>query len=301
MKKIAEMFLSELSIVDHAFINIWGNVEGGSFNPTFFVSGEIDPIENVVVDFSTIKKDIKAIIDSKEIGFDHKLWFIEGYSQGEYLIEDDQISITTPTTSLLLPTNAVKIIKHDSVTPTTHSTESIGAVFAQLVQEELRKQYGASISVECRNTITVHSPLGDHASFAYFSYVHGLKDSTSWGCQNVAHGHLSFVQIQPVTPDTKILARTIAEDIDETIFINKENILHQDDDTITIGYTTGRGYFETTYTFAAYRSIIILETETTIEHLVDFISNVYMQALNEVNATALYVSEGLSKGAVVRS
>ena len=74
------MFLSDVTVLDHAYIDDSGFIVGGSFHPCFNVSGEIDGTEQVVVDFSAIKKQIKALIDSKETGYDHKLWIIEGFS-----------------------------------------------------------------------------------------------------------------------------------------------------------------------------------------------------------------------------
>jgi hypothetical protein len=54
----------------------------------FALSLQIPSTEKVVVDFSTVKKSIKEIIDHKETGFDHKLWVIEGWSKCEVIISD---------------------------------------------------------------------------------------------------------------------------------------------------------------------------------------------------------------------
>ena len=67
------MFFSQPTVIDHAYIDQEGRVVGGSFNPDFLVTGEIDPKEKVVIDFGTGKKQIKALIDHKEFGYDHKL------------------------------------------------------------------------------------------------------------------------------------------------------------------------------------------------------------------------------------
>src|SRR5574343_1490291 len=109
----SSIFLSDLTVVDHAYINSQGQVIGGSFNPGFIVSGEVDPVEKVVVDFSTIKKDVKYSID-KHIddyhhnGFDHKIWFIEGYSGGEYRQFEDKIEFKTPAFKARVPLDAVR-------------------------------------------------------------------------------------------------------------------------------------------------------------------------------------------------
>lgn len=302
MAKVAEMFLSELSVVDHAYINEFGNVVGGSYNPTFFVAGDIDPVENVVVDFSTIKKDIKKIIDCHNTGFDHKLWLIEGYSACDMTINTtlNTVLIETPTTQLMMPQDAVKVVyQHSSEFTRGHNDDYIGEAFAAQVQEVLREQYGPSIRVICFNNTNIHSPVGSPNSAALFTYVHGLKDSTSYGCQNVSHGHLSFIQSIPSTLVTSNLISAIAADLDGVIFINKANVISDDGHIITISYETPRGYFEASYEKESYK-IIVLETETTIEHLVDYIAMRYQRDLTNVGVEVLFVSEGLSKGAVKR-
>lgn len=296
----ATMFLSQLTILDHAYIDDCGVVVGGSFNPDFIVGGDVDPVEQVVVDFSTVKKDLKGIIDDKEIGFDHKLWFIEGYSQGHYEefvneLEQPRIRITTQSVYLDVPRNAVTIFEAND-----YSVEAVGKVLGKFVEGELKKKY-PTVRVSCLNNIVAHTPTLDHTSVkpdvALFTYSHGLKDSTSWGCNNIAHGHLSYVQIAPSNPDTMHLQETIANDLDGVVFVNKANVVAEDDKQITLSYTTGRGLF-----FARYQKdsnfIKVLETETTIEHLVEWVRNRYETRLYDSGAKFLFVSEGLSKGAL---
>lgn len=297
----SSLFLSELSIVDHAYINNEGMVVGGSFNPSFLVTGEIDPVEQVVVDFSTIKKDIKAAIDHKEIGFDHKLWFIDGYSAGEIVISNNIVNITTPYTTLVLPLNAVKYVQNNQVRD--YNTLTVGLAFAELVQEELTNKYpNINITVECINTENAHfsiSPAQFPAEF--FTYSHGLKDSTSWGCQNIAHGHLSFLQLETATSATEssqALCATIAQDISSALFVNPTNIKTDDDTTLVLEYETPRGLFHAAYAKSVY-NIHILETETTVEHLVAWVASTYKVQLAANGVKRVWMSEGLSKGSFI--
>lgn len=297
----SSLFLSELSIVDHAYINNEGIVVGGSFNPSFLVTGEMDPIEQVVVDFSTIKKDIKAAIDHKDIGFDHKLWFIDGYSAGTIAISDKAVVITTQYTTLNLPLNAVKYVQNDQVRD--YNTPTIGIAFAELVQDELAKKYPAiDITVECINTENAHfsiSPAYYPAEF--FTYSHGLKDSTSWGCQNIAHGHLSFLQLETELSSSEAsreLCTSIAQDISSALFVNPTNIKTNDDVTLVLEYETPRGLFQAAYAKSVY-NIHILETETTVEHLVAWVASTYKDQLSAAGVTRVWMSEGLSKGSFI--
>lgn len=285
------MFLSNLTIVDHAYIDDRGNVVGGSFNPSFLVTGNVDPVEQVVVDFSAVKKQIKGIIDDKEIGFDHKLWFIQGYSTGTLMQAGKQYVISTPTTELRVPTNAVVVVP-DGI----YSIDAIGRHMEVLVERELSKLHPRiNISVKCLNSVDAHFPTNARSA-ALFRYAHGLKDSTSWGCKNIAHGHLSYIQLLPVTDVTVALVEQIARDLDDTIFIYRDNVVGETDEAISLAYTTERGSFEARYNKNTYK-LVVLETETTVEHLVDYVAGAWADVFTEAGVSHLLVSEGLSKGA----
>lgn len=288
------MFLSNISIVDHAYIDQRGNVVGGSFNPSFFVSGEIDPVEQVVVDFSAVKKQIKQIIDHNETGFDHKLWFIHGYSAGAVTLMGNRVHIDTPTTTLTVPKNAVTLISGGE-----YSINDIGAHIGEYVEHELRKLHpGVNISVECVNSVDCHFPTSTSIA-SLFRYAHGLKQSTSWGCKNIAHGHLSYIQLFPASNEVGKLARHIAADLDDTIFVFAENITEDTDSYLTVSYTTEeRGDFAARYNKEAYK-LVVLETETTVEHLVEYVTAAFADELDALGVTAVLVSEGLSKGACI--
>jgi hypothetical protein len=162
--------------------------------------------------------------------------------------------------------------------------------------------------VECRNSTNQHLPFsgkspGESLAKSTFTYVHGLKDSTSWGCQNISHGHLSYLILQSgntynVGSNISQLAADICDDIDKAVFINTENIVRDDSDSITIEYTTPRGVFKATYSKSAYNTIV-LETETTVEHLVEYVCAKYERELQEAAVQIVYLSEGLSKGACI--
>jgi len=294
----SKLFLSEISVVDHGFINYKGQVIGGSFNPSFVITGSIDETEKVVVDFSTIKKDIKGLIDrhiwdAYNNGFDHKLWFIEGYSQGTCIKVDDNYHIVTDACKLILPTDAVKIIAPiDGIAP-EYSTTYIQKAFEVYLTTELMKLYPLiGVEVECYNNINTHR-VNTTQIYFMFTYSHGLKDSTSYGCQNIAHGHLSFIQSAdsnaPLHHINKM--KKVASDLGGAVFINRENIVFQDDSVIEIQYTTKRGQFFASYK-TAENKLIVLDTETTIEYLAEYVKDTY-------NVTGFYISEGLSKGCVI--
>jgi hypothetical protein len=287
----ASIFLSDLTVVDHAYIDNKGRVVGGSYNPGFIVTGEVSDDESVVVDFSTVKKDLKThmdkhIFDIDYNGFDHKLWIIQGYSNCKFhddTINDEcRVEIITPAFIGIFPSDAIRYIKNPL--DAKFSDAFMGSQFAIHLTDCLAKLYpDVKIQVECTNTTNVHL-MDPFMPIEMFRYSHGLKDSTSWGCQNLAHGHFSYIQYFDNEECKKI-----AQDLHNAVFINAENIIHEDNDEITIEYTTSqRGYFRGTYNKLLHK-IIVLSTETTIEYIGNFIKDTY-------NISNFYVSEGLSKG-----
>lgn len=281
----AIMNLNNLTVVDHAIIDNEGYLVGGSFNPSFLVEGNIDPVEKVVVDFSTIKKQMKATMDDKQLGFDHKLWIIQHYSKildirdesGQILsipqlhqITDwaQRILIKTSHGEYIIPRDAIKVVLTELNT-SEYNIANVGLWF-----DDYYKQQFPQLKITTINNVETHA-LRPVEYFQYFSYAHGLKDSTSWGCQNIAHGHLSYIILNGKrgisdANQIEILTDTIATDLDRTYFINKENVVSVSNDnyitTIHLEYTSNRGLFSAKVHDKQKQKCVILDSETTIEY-----------------------------------
>lgn len=276
----SSMFLGDTTNVDHAYIDNEGYVVGGSYRPKFTVTGVVDPVENVVVDFSAVKKSLKSAIDDPEEGFDHKLWWIDGISVGNITFTTDTVSIVTPKVKISGPKNIVRVV----ATPTSFNDYCLAA---------LQKKYPA-VDIELDTTLTTNFDLMPHMNSTpyMFRYVHGLKESTSWGCQNIGHGHLSYIAAE--TTDilsTDLLLAKIAVDLDRVIFAWTNNMGAEN----RIEYYCERGSMS--MEFVGDVKLVKLATETTVEFLVDYIVDCYRQQLTEAGVKTLFVSEGLSKGA----
>lgn len=281
----ASIFLNEISVIDHAYMDKDQIIHGGSFLVSFIVTGKVDKTEKVVVDFSTIKKDIKTIIDHhshdlNENGLDHKLWLLkDSYNSLNYR-EMKIIQLKFNSGEVSLPTDAIKFMEEVD----EYTIPKLEKYIADFVLEKLSPHYcGAKLSIECKLSEKPVLYSAEEVPYRMFRYVHGLKDSTSYGCQNIAHGHLSYIQTNDLDKIT---------DLNDIIFINSKNVLENNETFIEIGYTTSRGNFKAKYNKSNYH-IIILDTETTIEYLVKYIKDIYKIK------TDLYVSEGLTKGAVI--
>lgn len=277
------IFFRYFTNLDCAYIDDNGLVCGHSQLLSCYMSGEPTVEESVVLDFSKGKKQLKAIIDDVDTGLDHKLLIFEDSSN--YNIEeiDGRYKIITPALEMELPKDAVRIIPNFGYITT-------------LVNEEMKKLY-PEFNLECRVDSTTKGYTNGFAK--YFSYSHGLKNSTSYGCKNLGHGHLSFVEVIAPINETFIDCPDIAEDIadylDKAVFINNENIISQDKNSLTIQYETcERGFMKATY--KKPHKIIILKTETTIEYIIEHVKQKFSRKLK---GKILRISEGLQKGAEI--
>lgn len=289
----AKLFLANLTVVDHAYIDERGCIIGGSYNPSFVVRGNVTTDENVVVDFGTVKKRIKKAIDDRETGLDHKLHI---YSDSSAEVRGNKI--ITPYLEIEGDENFFVIIDGDY-----KHLGSAGRAMSALCERELSY---IGCKVECINSRTSHfyRPINKKTVVTrpvFFRYVHGLRHSTSSACQNIAHGHLSFVQLMgTVDNDFEELAKTIAHSLNGAIFAWENNVSKNEQGDTIIGYTSlDRGSWKMVIREDIPQPVVILPTETTIEHLVFQIASKMKDRLVDAGVKSILVSEGLSKGSIL--
>lgn len=293
MQKTSSLFLRNLTQIDYAIICPDRLVPiGGSLQLNMIVSGKVDSTEQVVVDFSTIKKDIKQIVDAQHDGFDHKLWI--PIDSSDIKIEEDggEIQIITSDFEYQCPTNATQFICMQD--PTEHINYHINRALAMKYPD---------VNIETTATLTNEMWCPEHLrdSMITFSYVHGLKNSTSWGCQNMNHGHLSWIAFEDKYDQPVILSPSIKagihDYINNALFIWEDNIKDHYEDHISIEYTTPRGVFYSKYD-SDNNKIVLIDSDTTVENLVDWFVNEFKEDLNKSGVKRVYMSEGLAKGSV---
>lgn len=310
----SSIFFNEPTVIDHSFIAGDGGCYGGSVNPSFYVTGAINLDENVVLDFSSGKKRIKAWIDDNDNGFDHKCWIIRGVSNFDsvYAVEDQTrvddwdylASNQDPDRVLTLSTRRLTVTAPKSAFRFMLNDAKFAEVY-KAVETEMRLWLEANMSDfkfdvrMCANAVP-----STIKPYQLFRYVHGLKNSTSWGCQNIAHGHLSYIDIDtPAGTDVEFkeqILKSIAKSLDNTIFISGENY-SKNEYFHTISYTSQtRGDFTMALPVQQpFHKFVVFETETTIEHIIEYVAALFKPQLQSLKATKLYVSEGLSKGALM--
>lgn len=299
MVQKSTLFLRNVTAIDHAWLDpVSGIPKGGSLQLSVMVSGRVDQHEAVVVDFSKIKKAIKEIIDDNEHGFDHKMWIPDNYDtrypQISVYEEAGEIEIDTPNFSTVCPTNAVRFVNLDDVA---------GSIARHLGTELVVAYPGVGIKVKVELSEEKWIPESMRKSAMSFRYVHGLKNSSSWGCQNINHGHLSWLAIcdkdgKGLFIPTKLYAK-LKKELEDVYFVWDENIRDYSSKGMNIGYKSERGYFECLY--KADANVRVIDKDTTVENLAEWFVTHYRDdltsgELKEAGAYSVYVSEGLTKG-----
>jgi len=310
----SSIFFNEPTVIDHSFVAGDGGCYGGSVNPSFHVTGAVSSQENVVLDFSSGKKLLKEWIDDNDNGFDHKCWIIRGVSNFDsvYAVEDKQgisdwdylVSDQDPDRLLTVSTRRLIITAPKSAFRFVMNTAQISDVY-RAVEAEMKLWLESKMSEFKIDVRMCANPVPSTIKpYQLFRYVHGLKNSTSWGCQNIAHGHLSYIDVDvPREVDQEFkeqILKSIAKTLDNTIFISAENYTRSEDFHEIRYESQTRGEFSMEMPVARpFHKFIVLETETTIEHIIEYVAAAFKPQLKSLKATKLFVSEGLSKGALM--
>lgn len=281
----SSIFLNDLTVIDYSMITPQGVIVGGAATLNLEISGPVEPHEGVVIDFSACKKQIKKLIDGFG-GFDHKCWVNLDDPNIVMDLGETFHQITHRSSGLHIKSerDAFAYVSND---PTADIQEFLNSALAPY-----------RVSNVTLNTNIIPSPR-INSTPVIFRYVHGLKNSSSYGCKNIVHGHKSW--IGAVAPEDNRsfvdqILRGIATDLDGCIFAHAEDIQSTDGGVYKIGYDTDeRGQMSMSFT----QKLIVLETQTTVEHIVEYIRARYYDQLKFVGVTELFVSEGLCKGAKV--
>jgi len=312
-----EIFINNTSVID---LGRWsfksGSFRGDSFNCHCVIGGPADSDEGVVVDFSTGKGRVKALIDQhitprqgddlatsiSNNGFDHKLFVPSApayrtltaeeqsvISEVQFcyeFINDSHCRVTLEKVGVALdaPVDALRSLPADVLFDIDN--DDFGSCQRYIAQ------YLAGLLPELSFTIfldrnphinIIQQKFGEKYSLFSFNYTHGLPNSTSYGCQNILHGHSSFVA--SVVKDD---AARISGLLDGAFIHNGK---HWDKESDTYSYTTPkRGAFGFVGAKRSHAQFLDVGTEPTIENIAQFVA----QRL-DIRAP-FFISEGPQKG-----
>lgn len=315
------IFINGLTVIDAAFLSASGHLVGTSFNASVAIRGPVEEPESVVIDFSACKKRIKALIDDRENGYDHKLWYDPSMVSMRSLTPD-VTEIWATHVRLTVPTNATRAVNFQESSDIFLRSHPVAQSIEAYLNAELQLEFPGvevTVSLDSRPAMPAAEMVRDLCvkalgtedialrSAAYpsgFHYTHGLKNSSSWGCQNIAHGHFSFFSVYTEFGalvrwnDIIALQDEIAEHLDNTVFINQENVVGDIENEVSIQYETpDRGKFSMTLDSKVHK-LVILTHETTIEYLAKYVRAIMGERMKALGIRAFAISEGPNKGTI---
>lgn len=269
------------------------------------VFGQVQGDEQVIVDFSNLKSTLKALIDDPDGGFDHKLLInfedfskdnVEYETKGENGRKRDMLRIRKPDGTIAFQVKGDGFVRsydgkfQDSIS--AHLTAGIRAIYGTKDLTAVATLHGQP------------SHVFDGAYRASFNYMHGLCNSSSYGCQNIIHGHSSYVQvINEFGGVDEYVTNFIAEYLDGCYLYSEEHLRWEDmaasndSELYKIGYTSRNRGKWTLKIPGSYQ--MPLTNEPTIENIVKHVAWVFKDELAEAKAAKLIISEGLTKAGIV--
>lgn len=287
------LFVKNLTVIDASYLCQNRGLVGDSWILDVSLDGDLDEM-SMILDFGRVKKQIKHLIDEH---IDHSL--IVPSRNSAISFKTDDTGYTTlhferkeKSLHLRCPNAAYCFIDDDSITK-----ESITAYVLQLLRDHLPKNV-KGIEITLRH---------EDINGAFYHYSHGLKKHDG-NCQRIAHGHRSpielFVNGQRDVPREQVFAERwkdiylgSKEDLVDvnTFALDSHACAITDDSHFGFRYVAPQGEFELAI---AKSEAEIINTDTTVELLADFIANEIEITLKSSESLKVVAYEGVGKGAM---
>jgi hypothetical protein len=313
-----QMFVDNITVIDFGRWSFRdGGFRGDSLNLHCRIGGALNPHEGVVIDFSNGKKKIKSSIDSHketngdvpvatmlaENGFDHKLILpseprFRDLSQSERkLFADATVSVertsethclvrasNLPKLRLELPINALRSTPADVLFDLeAGDLRPMQRLISEFLGDNIEGLTFTSFLDRKPHTNSVEHALGFEYHLQKYSYTHGLRNSSSFGCQNILHGHASFVASHNEGEAIAISQYLYGAHLyDGSTWDSKRD---------GMAYSTdSRGHFAYDGATPNHIKLLDIGAEPTVENMASFVA----QELRI--STPFFLSEGLQKG-----
>lgn len=285
-----KLFVRDLTVIDASYLDAVRGFVGESYQVDIVLQGELNE-QSMILDFSQVKKQIKAIIDAE---LDHKLLVPHASQFCSVILEPQRTQV-----NFKLTDNSVIQLKCPNEAYCFLESESINLELLETYLEQV-------ILLRLPENITglqvkLHS---EKIETPYYHYTHGLKKHNG-NCQRIAHGHRSKIDIFIDDVYNKELVADWANRWKDIYLASREDIIEKSDlsfivtknefDKLCTAYHAPQGYFE--LLMPASRAEI-LPDDTTVEELARFICEQIKERLSDKKVT-VYAYEGIGKGAIV--
>ena len=275
-------------------------MEGFSKMVSVEVFGPVDEKEQVIIDFGEVKKVLKGLIDDPVKGFDHKLLLTQSLAlkptvELDYEEKDGKVRQIVVIRNPHREHQVAFKIKGDSGFLRIYQG-TLKQALEEYLTRELREMYECE-ALDVKVYLNSKAVSSDNKYRAYFNYMHGLAHSSSWGCQNMLHGHTSWVQAIDDQGCVNVrVSDLIAEYLDGNYLVHDIHMVEvylYDHTPEKVKYTSeDRGKWVMKL---PGHYIFPLDDEPTIENIVAHVAEQWEEEFEENNIIKLVISEGLTK------
>ena len=284
-----KLFVRDLTVIDASYLDEIRGFVGESYQVDVVLQGKLNQ-QSMILDFSSVKKQIKAIIDAE---VDHKLLVPQAAKNCSVRIKQqgtqiDYLLADNSNIQLNCPNEAYCLLESEKI-----NIELLQNYLEKVVLLQLPDNV-AELKLKLRN---------EQISTPYYHYTHGLKKHDG-NCQRIAHGHRSKIDIYINNQYSQELVQQWAERWQDIYLASSEDVVSEADlsfavvndgyEKLCTAYQAPQGRFELAM---PVKRAEILPDDTTVEQLAGFICQQLKSQLGD-NEVTVYAYEGIGKGAI---
>ncbi|MDO6620682.1 MULTISPECIES: 6-carboxytetrahydropterin synthase [unclassified Shewanella] len=285
-----QLFVKDLTVIDFSYLCPIRGMVGESWIVDVLLDGGLDE-QNMVLDFSKVKKTIKSTIDDVA---DHRLLIPTACSDVRWQQQGDRVWMDFTSQQgdihLACPSQAFALIPTEVI-----DFESVNAFLIKALRQALPDNV-QGISLTLRTEV-LESP--------YYHYTHGLRKHDG-NCQRIAHGHRSPITVFENGIAAPKWDKYWADRWQDIYLGSEEDVVSvhalalspqtriSDDSHLGFHYQAPQGDFQLAMPKA---NCDIIPHDTTVELLAQFIADT-MAAKSPDSVFKVIAFEGVGKGAI---
>ncbi|WP_076415424.1 6-carboxytetrahydropterin synthase [Shewanella sp. UCD-KL12] len=285
-----QLFVRDLTVIDFSYLCPIRGMVGESWIVDVLLDGGLDE-QNMVLDFSKVKRTIKDTIDNVA---DHRLLIPTAYSEVRWQQQGDKVWMDFNSLKgdihLACPAQAFALIPSEII-----DFESVNTFLQKALREALPENVEGI-------ALTLRNELHDTP---FYHYSHGLRKHDG-NCQRIAHGHRSPINIFENGIAAPHLDEYWAERWKDIYLATQEDVVPvgelslspqasiNDESHYGFCYQAPQGEFQLAMPKS---SCEVIPHDTTVELLAEFVANTLV-AQSPEKTFKVIAYEGVGKGAI---